>query len=477
METGDRARVARGLHIDRVWAIEAWVVPATAVLLSRVPTEDLAYQVRAGALILSRGAFLRTDPFTFTIRGAPWTDQQWGAQVFLDALHRPAGWAGLVILWAALVTAVFGALFVRTRRASGDAMVAAGLTLGALIVTLCLPGALALRPQLLAAPLFLGATWLLRRRSDHPWGLAWLPLMAVVWANLHGSFVLLPVLTAVAFVADVAGRAASRRRTGFTLLACVLGTMVNPWGPGIYGYVVRVSTAPIVRRVIDEWQPLWRRFPGGPAFLLAVVVVAAMVVRRRRRMPTLEEVLGSALFTVLAVTSGRNVLWWSLYMPEIVGALIAPRRAREPDRSPLALVVTGLLVAGLALGVVRVVTAQPEESLLTDAPQGVTAALARNMSGGERVFDGWWGSWFEYALPGVPMFVDSRAEIFPTSIWDDYFTISLARPGWDAALDRWGIDVIVASPDHQAALIASLATDAAWRETYRDADGTVFVRR
>jgi hypothetical protein len=124
-----------------------------------------------------------------------------------------------------------------------------------------------------------------------------------------------------------------------------------------------------------------------------------------------------------------------------------------------------------------VVTARPDESLLTDAPLGVTAALARDAGTGARVFDGWWGSWFEYALPDIPMFVDARAEIFPTSVWDDYFTISLARPGWAEALERWRIDVVVATPDHQAPLIASLATDAAWRETYRDAEGVIFVRR
>ncbi|MGZ6545987.1 MAG: hypothetical protein ACXVEI_11790 [Actinomycetota bacterium] len=454
-----------------------WLVPPAGVLLSRMDTNDLAYQIRAGALMVHHRQILRTDPFTFTVGGKAWLDQQWGSQVILDLLHRVAGWPGLIVVRAALVSIAFGVTYVWARRATGDALMAACLTVGALLVSISLPGALALRPQLLVVPLFLVALWIVRSRANHPRRLSWLPLMALVWANMHGSFVLLALVVGIAFVADVVGHAPSRRWTGLALLACLLTPVVNPWGPGIYSYVVRVSTSPIVRNVIDEWLPLWRRAPAGPLFLLAVVAVCLMLARRRRRLPTLEETLGLIAFTLLAITSGRNLLWWSLYVPPVLGGLVVARPERTADRSPLGFAMVGLLVGLLVAGCVHVATAEPPESLLAGAPQGITTALGDAAGSGGRVFDGWWGSWFEYALPEIPMFDDARAEIFPTSVWDDYFRISAARSGWMETLDRWRIEVVVASSDHQGPLIDRLERDRAWRETYRDAEGAVFVRR
>src|SRR5438094_9565705 len=175
------SRERGGLTTERVWDLIAWVLPGAAVLLSKMPVNDLAYQVRAGALMLSSGHVLRADPFTFTVPGHAWVDEQWGAQVLLRALYVPGGWAGLVVVRAALVAVAFGIVYRWTLRAVRDPMVAGCLVMGALLVSIVLPGTLALRPQLLAVPLFLLTLWILRDRGTHPRWLAALPMVAMVW--------------------------------------------------------------------------------------------------------------------------------------------------------------------------------------------------------------------------------------------------------------------------------------------------------
>jgi hypothetical protein len=132
---------------DQVWPLLVWLLPAAAVLFSRMPVNDLAYQIRAGALMLEHGHVLRTDPFTFTVLGQPWLDQQWGSQLLFNLAFRTVGWSGLVVVRAVIVAVAFGVTFAWTRRASGNVIVAAGLTLAALVVTMLMPGTLALRPQ------------------------------------------------------------------------------------------------------------------------------------------------------------------------------------------------------------------------------------------------------------------------------------------------------------------------------------------
>jgi hypothetical protein len=61
---------------DRLWLALAVLLPAFAATIAPLPTGDLAYQLRAGELMLASGAVLRADPFTFTAFGDPWLNQQ-----------------------------------------------------------------------------------------------------------------------------------------------------------------------------------------------------------------------------------------------------------------------------------------------------------------------------------------------------------------------------------------------------------------
>ena len=61
---------------------------------------------------------------------------------------------------------------------------------------------------------------------------------------------------------------------------------------------------------------------------------------------------------------------------------------------------------------------------------------------GDRVFTPQtWASWFEWAAPDAGYFLDSRFELFPSPVWDDYDAIIAGGDGAQAALGRWGVNV------------------------------------
>src|SRR5512133_3018028 len=113
------------------WLWVSFLVPAAAVALSLMQTEDLAYQVRAGALMWQSHAILRADPFTFTVGGQPWQDQQWGAQLVLSLIHAIGGWRALVVVRALVVGGAVGATYVRTKRRGASQQAAAVTTFAA----------------------------------------------------------------------------------------------------------------------------------------------------------------------------------------------------------------------------------------------------------------------------------------------------------------------------------------------------------
>jgi hypothetical protein len=473
-----RDTVGRWWRAPEPWVLMVWLLPAASMLLALLPTGDLAYQIRAGIRMIDDRTVLTRDVFTFTVPGRQWLNEQWAAEVILGWLFRMVSWRGLIVVRALLASLAAGATLLRTRAKGTDPFVAGVLVLAFLEIAFLVPRTGALRPELLAVPLFVLTLWLLDRRDEHPQKLLWLVPIGIVWANFHGSFVLLTAMAGVAFAADLITK---RRRlamwTGGAMLASLVTPLVSPLGVGTYRYLGAILSSPIIRELIDEWQPLWRLSPAGPAFFAVAMVAIIVVVRHGRRKPTVEEGLQLFLFTGLAVWSGRNVLWWALAMPPIVGGLLVGWHPHRIRTRSTAVVVIAVLAALAAVGCVRVATTEPARALLSETPsQGLTDAVGAATQDGVRVFDGWWWSWFELELPGVPMFIDARTEMFPNEVWSDYFTIIQGRTGWMEALDRWNIGVVVANKGDDEQLVQLLRIDPAWTLRYEDREGVVFTR-
>ena len=109
-----------------------------------------------------------------------------------------------------------------------------------------------------------------------------------------------------------------------------------------------------------------------------------------------------------------------------------------------------------------------------NAPPGITAALRDATRPGDRVFNPQpWGSWFEFALPTLPVALDSRIELFPVDVWDDYERVVAGADGWQQQLEDWGVTLAVAAGADEEAFGGRLR-DAGWTAIYDDADGTVF---
>jgi hypothetical protein len=417
---------------------------------------------------------LRTDVFTYTIPGAPWVDQQWGAQLVLGKSFTTFGWRGLFALQALIVAGSFGATYRRTVANGTSVPVASAATLVTFGAASTLPGALALRPQLLALPLFITSTWIVsNRRTRRALQLTLIPI-GIVWANVHGSFVLLTVLLAIAFMADAVEGSSDARKTGAFMIASLLTPLVSPWGPAIYRYVWDLSRSPVVREAISEWRPLYTQPVASVVVGLGVAAGCVAFVRHRTRRPTLEETATLIVFSGLAVWSGRNLVWWAVVVPPIFGAVLRGwRPGGEWSRVATRVVALALAVV-VGLGAWRVAST-PVDELRAEAPPGITAWLATHPSDG-RVFAEWWGGWFEFAVPQLPMFIDARVELFPSDVWTDYASIVDVDPSWRTLLDRWGVVTIILARGHHPSFEQALRQDPSWSLAYEDSDGLVFTR-
>jgi hypothetical protein len=476
----ERRRAAPSL--DAVWASLPVLVPLLVSLLGHLSAIDLAYHLRAGSMMLDTRALVRVDPFTFTMAGRPWLDQQWGAQILMALTWRTGGFGALGILRAALVASSFGIVYRTCRVRGANPRAASLLSLAGFLISL---QTLAMRPQLLALPLFAASLLILAERGTHPRRMWWLPVIAALWANLHGSFALAPVLVGLAFAEDLGRRDRAQARGTFIVgVTVVAATLLSPFGPHVWTYAIALSTNPTIRTTVTEWAPIDLATFAGVAFFASSAAIAGWLALRGRRTPW-PDLMWLGAFFFLTLPAARGVIWWGLVAPVTVAGLLTPGASRVP-RSAAEAPRSGspaLNVAVLAVLTMACVAALPilrpsgPGALVTEAPQGIVAAAAADLPSGARLaVPEPWGSWFEFALPRDPVLVDPRIELFDRSVWHDYFQVRNAGAGWREVLDRWHVDAVVVDARDPASG-GLLANDPGWRLAYRDADGQLYVRR
>jgi len=472
------------MSFERLWGWLALALPALGGLLAPISMVDLAYQLRAGHQILGSGRIPAVDTWTSTVAGAPWLDQQWGAQVVLSAVAGLAGWPGLPILRALLIAVAFAAIAAACRERGAGHRAAA--MLGLLAFLLASP-ALALRPQLFGILLFALTLWLLAGRRRAPRRTWAVPALALLWANAHGSFVLAPALVGWALAEDVLDRQpAAARRSAALLVLTAAATCVTPFGPGVWQYAVVLSGNPELASRVSEWRPPTLGDPVGIAFLVSLLVVVLFVIVARRHgkrasLPTLGLLAGLAILGLRAV---RGIAWWPLGAVVAIAPLLPGRAAGPAESAPrptppriarLNRVVAGittLAVALLALSWLPADPFAPGSPRFTSAPAGVAAAIAAEPAGMRVFHPQTWGSWLSYAAPDALVFADSRIELFPAAVWADYDVIATGAPGWDVVLADRSIDLVAVAP--RDTTFAARLRAAGWSETYAGPDGWVF---
>jgi hypothetical protein len=468
------------LTVPRLWMVV--VLGAIGVMgLARTPSAiDLAYHVKVGELMVAEHALPRTDAFAWTTAGRPWLDQNWGAQLLLYGIWRLGGFALVVVVNTLVSVTAWGLVAAACRRRTANLRVIAGAVFIGYVASVATFSA---RPQLFSLLLFAAELYLLEVARARPRVALAIPLLMVLWANLHGAFIVGIGLLAI----EVAAAAWRRDRPGvvrylLATVASVAALLVNPWGARVLGYALSIPTSRVITGQVSEWGPTNVRQLPGVLILPAIGVLVIALVRAPapQRMP--EQLLRMALLGGLAFWAVRGLAWFGLALPVALCALARPHplRPAAADRGSPALNL--LVVVGLAVALVAA-TPPAQRTLfgprleLTAAPVATADWLAANPQSGRMFNYQRWGSYLEFRLgPRVQVGFDSRVEVPPADRWDRYLAVVAGR--WDAErlLEGWGVDHVVTSRNATPALIELLESSGRWRLAFSMGDEVVYQR-
>ena len=161
---------------------------------------DLPRHIRTGQLILQTGRVSTTDIFSFRTTGFPSFPHEWLSQVIFAIAYDWLGLDGIVLLTAAVLMLSWGLVYsqaIGKSKSFFSALVFTALAVGASQIHV-LP-----RPHIFTY--LLTAVWITLLEAIHQGKtrLWWtLPIVMLLWVNMHGMFVLGIIILLIYLVGD-----------------------------------------------------------------------------------------------------------------------------------------------------------------------------------------------------------------------------------------------------------------------------------
>ncbi len=502
---GRWSRFGTWLSLDRLWLLSLLSLIWLFLSITPMPPNDLWWHMAAGRAMIEEGQWITTNRWAYSVPfDAPYIYQSWLSEIILYGAWRLGDVPLLALTRMLAITLSYALVSWYAWQRTGHARAA---VLALLLAVMVGWNNWTLRPQTLAmlpgALLIVLLGSYLDGRLSRGRLLLGLPLTMLVWVNLHGSFLLGVALVGLTWLGTLMPMLAqrqwlepqARRRLRDLSLAgglVLLALLFNPLGFGIFGYVrMMLGNGPLQRWFI-EWQPPQNDFNlrnTGFWFYTMLLLLAVLMARSKRR-PSAIDLLWYSALAWLTIGGVRYAIWFALALLPLLAERLAliippakPARGLPGIHTIYAASLLALILASLPwfmparwLGNEHLFAqAGPYRFLLGNTtPIAASEWLADQPISGRFWTDMSYSSYTIWRMPERQVFSDLRVELFPVSVWQDYFAISRGDQQSLQLIDKWQIEHLLLAYDSDLARL--LAATPGWCMPYQDSLSVVMQR-
>jgi hypothetical protein len=437
--------------------------------------------------------------------------RNWLSQFLLYLTYLIAGFKGIGILKSATFVVAYTALYVSMIKRGADKLIAfLILSLVALIGT----DFNYTRPQIFSFLLFSGMLYTLYDFRKGGRSIYFLPLLMLIWSNLHGGFIL-GVLMIFAFTfgelikyllhpsSGMAGMPSLNKnqikRLGLIAAVSAIASLVNPNSYKAFLFPV-IQEKSIFRSIEEYSRPMLYEYHAY-WFMLALTIVAIAILIKKKRLD-LTELFLSLIVILPSVKGIRYILFFALgtgvFLAHALTVISSGMKDRKPlsffDRSRLSKIgLKGALTLLLTVSVVvilirlgttgRVLAFDVQERRY---PSGAAAFIQQNKVSGKMFNPYNWGGYLIWRLyPDYKVFMYGRT--LNETAFFHYAQILKASPGnvpgsplWKRLLDAYEVNFILTSAVNSTGgivpLVGVLYTDSDWHLVYSDGKSMIFLK-
>lgn len=458
---------------------------------------DTGWHIRAGEIMLKEHRILRQDMFSFHSPTLPWVAHEWLSEVIMAVVSWAGGLTGIVIFFAFILALTYWILYLRLLAASDNIIFASLLTSLVALASLFHWYA---RPHIFSLLIITIWFWLLDafQTENKKTSLYIFPALSLIWTNLHGAFILGPMLLMVYGIGNYIGSIwpnsglettdACRKKGNVlmaTTLVCVIASCINPIGYHIYE--VPFYAVKIANDISSEFfSPNFHQLLILEALL--VIYVLSLIIFK-----TGLDIIETGILLLLlcmALYSVRHAPLFAigtsfivsrklkLFLPENLAAfnLWFSKKAsafRKIDSK------TGGAI-WIAIALFAVIYKNAEGSLQWDfSKKEKPVAAVQFMKGAHLAGNGFhydeWGDYLIYdAYPQYRVFIDSRHDMYGKTILQDMVDTIGPKESWKNIIEKYKIGWMLLPKD--APLVAVLYEIKDWHLIYADDVARIFAR-
>ena len=481
--------------------------------------QDIGRHLKAGEVIWQTKAIPNTNLFSFTEPDARFINHHWLSEVVLYKIFNLFGFPGLILIKVLLIFLSFFLLFLISRKHSRFWPLAISFALSMLIFI----ARTEVRPEIFSFVMlgfFLFSIFKAKYENNYRY-LWFLPVLELLWVNLHIYFFIGPLLIAVFFLDRLAnkdfaprlkaevGKIAEGHRllsAGFTrikilsLITLLVGvaTFINP--SGIKGALLPFNILNEYGYRIAENQTIFflNKYFGFNisifTFELSVVILTvALLFNVKKLKLRFFETAVAAFFIYAGFRMLRNLPLYALASLPIMAAALSdgwdsftPRLKAEVGK-----IAKPLFAAGIILVIFMVVsnkfyelTKSPKEFNLS-APNGLERAV--NFVKGHKIegplfnnFDiGGYLIWQFY--PEERVFVDNRPEGYSVKFFEEIYKPMQENPEkWKELSEKYGINYIFFGHQDNTPwaqeFLSNIKKDKDWPVVYVNEKAIIFLK-
>ena len=462
-EPGPLNRAVRWLDLPHFFTIAIFLTMLIAAI-QPVTDPDFWWHLPTGNWILSHHDVPRHGLYAFTVLDHRWITHEWLSEVIVALLYALGRLPLVSLVFGAVTAAGFLLVYLAIDRRVN--FVIAGLTL-ALGVAAANP---IWGPRIQMVTFALSALtylWVKRFCEGRSRALYLLPVVMLVWVNLHGGFVLGYAILGLALLVEAvryvirrpgAMALARLRAMAAVLAASIAVAILNPNGWDIYLYPFQTGGSPEQQRLIVEWfSPNFQMSQMWAFEAMIFLIVVGLALSRRiepRQLLLLLVGLGLALHSV------RNL---SFFMLVAVPALADyAQQAWErlslqwPRRVPKTTPVTFAANVVMIVAILAIVAVASLPSLLQrvdgklvarDFPIKAADFLVQHPPPGHMLNVYGWGGYLIFRLdaqtPTQPVFIFGDAALDGDQLLRDYDHLQSLGTDQAQLFERYQINWVI----------------------------------
>ena len=414
---------------------------------------DFGWHLRSGQYFIEHG-IPQTDIYTYTAQDFHWVNHEWLSDIIVATIFSIGSYLLLAFVYASMWTTIVAIM---------GRGVHAAILISATIAILPFSGIRALTWSALGIALL---TLLLRQKNKR-WRLL-IPLLFLLWANIHGSF-----LIGIAYGAWTVCKERSWRLLLIGMVSIGV-TFINPYGLEVYTEIFRTMLDGNLHAVIAEWA----RFSFPISAILYLFVWIALTVYTNKHQWRRYIRFDSLLF-IMSISSVRMTpLFVLASLPEMNRMIKEvkkglPHKDRALQKRMGVIAATCLIVASFLLPIAELFLKRSEGIVY---PIAAVEVLTKTPCKGN-IFNSYnFGGYLIWKLPSHKVYIDGRMpswEYQDGMYMKDYLRIRSDAAYRDQQFTRFNIDCVLV--ENAEAIMIKELSEKGWIKRVNDGYSTLLI--